>query len=99
MKESNLREEIIEYRPRLGDVDERYIESEFSNVEDLKVIEYEEDDTTVAYLESEVLEGLVGHTDAEVLSEVDYHYGTAFTATDFSTFEYANGWALLRREE
>lgn len=96
---SRLEEELLEARPRLEKDNLKSYKSEIYNIEDLKVIEYEEDGTTAAYLESEVLEGLIGYTEAEVLSEIDMFYNSRFTSIEFDGFTYGNGWALISREE
>jgi len=50
-------------------------------------------------MESEVLEGLVGYTESEVLSEIDSFYDSKFSSMEFDTFEYGNGWALVGIED
>lgn len=99
IEKSDPLDELLESRPRLEKDSLETYESEIYNIGDLKTVEYEENGTTVAYLESEVLEGLVGYTAGEVLSELDMFYNSKFTSIEFDGFTYGNGWALISREE
>jgi hypothetical protein len=99
MDEINFEGELQEHRPRLESERVEIYSSEFSNVGELKSVEYSTENAIVAYLESEMLEGLVGFADAEALSELDRYYPTSFTSIEFDSFAYGNGWALIKREE
>jgi len=88
-------EQLLESRPRMDEAEVDTYVSDIYNIGDLDVVQYEKEDAVAVYLESEVLEGLIGYTEKEVLSEVDSFYDSRFNSIDFDTFEYGNGWALV----
>jgi|GEM_PF-405113 hypothetical protein len=92
-------EQLLESRPRLGEAEVDTYVSDIYNIGDLNVVQHEKESATAVYMESEVLEGLVGYTESEVLSEIDSFYDSKFSSMEFDTFEYGNGWALVGIED
>ena len=91
-KEAQLRPEMPEDSVR----------REIKGIEDhdeLIAKEYDMKDCAKVYLESTVLEDLVGYTGEEVIERVDECYYTEFQSVNVSSVEYGNGWAILDVKE
>lgn len=88
-------------RPDMPEDVERRELRRLGDYKDLVVEEYELDDSqSKIYVESGLLEGLIGYTPEEIVERVDSYYEDVnFGSVNVNSLEYGNGWAILDVEE